>query len=204
MAGAVDTLASNATIRDQILDFTQRNVIATFTNADWQARWEACVDPERLDLSASGFNFVPVAAPAGWTPDTIDCISIDGGGFVRVNLPEFEFSTTFGKIMGIDELQTSADAIARIASRGGGGILPFGLLSGATDGTHVCLRDAAGGHAEEPCDGPDAGNFGAIESPHYGTQPDGPDENCNGSPKKDVLAVNIAAGDRPSGGCRPR
>lgn len=192
MAGAVDTLASNATIRDQILDFTRRNVIATYTDANWQARWEACADPERLDLNASGFNFVPVAAPAGWSVGTLDCISIDGGGFVRVNLPELEFSTTFGKLMGISELQTSADAIARIASRGGG-ILPFGLLAGTGDGTHVCLRDGTG-QAEEPCDGPDAGNFGAIESPHYGTQPDGPAQNCTGSPKKDLLAVNIARG----------
>jgi hypothetical protein len=193
MAGAVDTLASNATIRDQILDFTRRNVIATYTDANWQARWEACADPERLDLNASGFNFVPVAAPAGWSVGTLDCISIDGGGFVRVNLPQLEFSTTFGKVMGVNELETNADSIARIASRGGG-ILPFGLLADAGDGSHVCLRDGAGGHAEEPCDGPDAGNFGAIQSPHFGTQPDGPARNCNGSPKNDVLAVNLAYG----------
>ena len=193
MAAAVDTLASNATMRDSILDFTRRNVISTYTNSDWQARWEACTDPERAALNASGFNFVPVAAPGGWSVGTIDCISFDAGGFVRVNLPELEFSTTFGKVFGIDELETNADAIARIASRGGG-ILPFGLLSGTGEGTHVCLRDSAGGHAEEPCDGPDAGNFGAIESPHYGTQPGGPSQNCTGSPKKDVLAVNIAIG----------
>ncbi|HEY5889980.1 MAG TPA: Tad domain-containing protein [Acidimicrobiia bacterium] len=193
MAGAVETLGTNALIRDKILDFTRRNVIATYTSSDWQARWEACTDPERANLNADGFNFLPVAAPSGWSVATIDCISVDGGGFVRVNLPQLEFSTTFGKIFGIDELETSADAIARIASRGSG-ILPFGLLAGTGEGTHVCLRDAAGGHAEEPCDGPDAGNFGAIESPHYGTQPNGPPQNCTGSPKSDVLAVNIALG----------
>ncbi|REK12859.1 MAG: hypothetical protein DWQ40_10415 [Actinobacteria bacterium] len=193
MAGAIDSLASNTDIRDEILDFTRRNVVATYSNADWQARWEACSDPERLALNASGHNFVPVAAPAGWSVGTLDCISFDAGGFVRVNLPDLEFSTTFGKVFGIDELRTNADAIARIASRGGG-ILPFGLVSGASEGSHVCLRDSAGGHAEEPCDGPDAGNFGAIEAPHYGTQPSGPSQNCNGSPKKDVLAVNIAIG----------
>lgn len=193
MAGAIETLAPNTLIRDKILDFTRRNVIATYTDADWQARWEACADPERATLNASGFNFVPVAAPAGWSVATVDCISFDAGGFVRVNLPDLEFSTTFGKVFGIDELQTSADAIARLASRGGG-ILPFGLLAGTGEGTHVCLRDSAGGHAEEPCDGPDAGNFGAIESPHYGTLPGGPSQNCTGSPKKDILAVNIAIG----------
>ncbi len=194
MAGAIETLGPNTLIRDQILNFTKRNVIATYTAADWQARWEGCVDNERAGLNSSGHNFVPVAAPAGWSVARIDCISIDAGGFVRVNLPELEFATTFGRVLGVSELETNADAIARIANRGGGGVLPFGLLAGTGDGTHVCLRDGSGGHAEEPCDGPDAGNFGAIESPHYGTQPGGPAQNCNGVPKKDVLAVNIAIG----------
>lgn len=194
MAGAIETLGPNTLIRDQILDFTLRNVVATYTASDWQTRWESCTDPERTALNATGFNFVPVAAPAGWSVATVDCISIDAGGFVRVSLPELEFATTFGRVLGVNQLQVNADAIARIANRGGGGVLPFGLLAGTGDGSHVCLRDGAGGIAEEPCDGPDAGNFGAIESPHYGTQPGGPARNCTGSPKKDVLAVNIAIG----------
>jgi hypothetical protein len=196
MAGAVDTLASNITIRDQILDFTRRNVVSEYTDAEWQALWESCEDPERADLNAEGFSFAPAPPPAGWATPTgdLECISFDGGGFVRVKLPSLAFATSFGRVLGVDELETSADAIARIGSRGGGGILPFGLLSTASDGQHVCLRDASGGHAEEPCDGPDSGNFGALESPHYGTQPDGPAQNCTGSPKKDVLAVNIAYG----------
>jgi hypothetical protein len=196
MAGAIETLGPNHQIRDLILDFTRRNVIATYTSADWQARWEGCMDPGRVELNADGFNFQPVAAPAGWdTPSgRLDCISFDAGGYVRVNLPQLEFETTFGQLMGIDELETSAAAVARIASRSGGGILPFALLSSAGQGQHVCMRDGSGGHAEEPCDGPDAGNLGALQSIHYGTQPEGPSRNCNGIPKKDVVAVNIAYG----------
>ncbi len=196
MAGAIETLGPNTTIRDLILDFTKRNVIADYSAAEWQALWEACEDPERTDLNASGFSFQPIVAPAGWTTATgkLDCISFDGGGFVRVNLPDLPFETTFGQLLGVAELEANADAIAKMGNRGGGGILPFGLLSTAGEGQHACLRDASGGHAEEPCDGPDAGNFGALESPHYGTQPDGPSQNCNGSPKSDVIAVNIAYG----------
>ncbi len=196
MAGAIETLGPNTKIRDLILDFTRRNVVADYSAADWQTLWEACQDPERLDLNASGFMFQPIAAPAGWTTPsgTLDCISFDGGGFVRVNLPDLPFETTFGQLLGVDELEANADAVARMGNRGGGGILPFGLLSTAGEGQHACLRDASGGHAEEPCDGPDAGNFGALESPHYGTQPTGPSQNCTGSPKSDVIAVNIAYG----------
>jgi hypothetical protein len=194
MAGAIETLGPNTKIRDLILDFTLRNVVATYSSADWQARWEGCTDPERATLNASGFSFVPVTAPAGWSPAVIDCISIDAGGFVRVNLPELEFDTTFGGLLGVDQLQTKADAVARIASRGGGSILPFGLLVTAGEGENVCLRDTAGGISEPPCDGTNTGNFGAILSPHYGSQPDGPAKNCTGSPKSDVIAVNIAYG----------
>jgi hypothetical protein len=194
MAGAIETLGSNATIRDQILDFTKRNVVDTYSASDWQALWEGCTDPELASLNASGHNFVPVVAPAGWGVANLDCISMDGGGFVRVNLPPLEFDTTFGRAIGIDHLSSRADAIAKIGNRGGGGILPFGLLGTASEGQHVCLRDGSGGLAEEPCDGPDAGNFGALESPFYGTQPDGPSRNCTGSPKKDLVAVNIANG----------
>jgi hypothetical protein len=196
MAGAVDTLASNITIRDQILDFTRRNVVSEYTDAEWQALWEACEDSERADINSEGFRFMPAPAPSGWSTPSgdLDCISFDGGGYVRAKLPSLAFDTSFGRVLGVEELETSADAIASIGNRGGGGILPFGLLSTAADGQHACLRDASGGHAEEPCDGPDSGNFGALESPHYGTRPDGPSQNCTGSPKKDVLAVNIAYG----------
>ena len=196
MAGAIETLGPNTKIRDLILDFTRRNVVADYSAADWQALWEACQDPERLDLNASGFMFQPIVAPAGWTTPSgkLDCISFDGGGFVRVNLPDLPFETTFGQLLGVDELEANADAVARMGNRGGGGILPFGLLSTAGEGQHACLRDASGGHAEEPCDGPDAGNFGALESPHYGTQPNGPSQNCTGSPKSAVITVNIAYG----------
>src|SRR3970282_2838242 len=110
MAGAIETLGPNHQIRDLILDFTRRNVIATYTSANWQARWEGCMDPGRVELNADGFNFQPVAAPAGWvTPSgRLDCIFFDAGGYVRVNLAQLEFDTTFGHLIGIDELESSA------------------------------------------------------------------------------------------------
>ena len=194
MAGAVDSLASNAVVRDQILSFTRQNLPTAYSDAQWQTLWQGCTDSELATLNASGHNFIPVAPPAGWTVSSPWCISIDPAGFVRVSLPGQVVDTTFGRVLGMNQLQTKADAIARWASRSGGGILPFGLLAIAGDGTHVCLRDASGGHAEEPCDGPDAGNFGALESPLYGNVALGTSQNCTGSPKKDVLAINIALG----------
>jgi hypothetical protein len=187
MAGAVESLGTTADIRDQILSFTRLNLSTVYTNAEWQTLWQGCQDTELAGLNTSGFTFIPVAPPAGWTVQSPWCISTDPAGFVRVRLPDQIVETHFGRVLGVQELATNADAIARLAPRGGGGILPFGLLATASDGTHVCLRDPAGGHAQEPCDGPDAGNFGALEAPLYPL-------NCNGAPKPEVLAINIALG----------
>ncbi len=194
MAGAVSSLGSNAQVRDQILSFARQNLPTAYTNAAWQTMWEACTDPELPTLNATGFNFIPLAPPAGWTVTSPWCISIDPAGFVRIRLPNQLVNTTFGRAIGTSQFSTSADAIARWNSRGGGGILPFALVATAGEGSHVCLRDGSGGLAEEPCDGPDAGNFGALESPQYGNIALGTTQNCTGSPKKDVLAINIAIG----------
>ena len=193
MAGAVSSLGTNAQVRDQILTFTRRNLPTAYTNAEWQTLWEGCTDAELATLNAT-FNFIPVTPPSGWTVASPWCISIDPAGFVRVRLPDQVITTMFGRAIGTSQFAANADAIARWNSRGGGGILPFALVSTASDGSHVCLRDASGGHAEEPCDGPDAGNFGALESPLYGNVALGTAQNCTGSPKKDILTINIAIG----------
>ena len=194
MAGAVESLGSTADIRDQILSFTRLNLSTVYTNAEWQSQWEGCQDTELATLNASGFNFIPVAAPTGWTAQSPWCISTDPAGFVRVRLPDQIVETYFGRVLGVQELATNADATARLAPRGGGGVLPFGLVATATDGTHVCLSDAPQGLREEPCDGPDTGNFGALEAPLYGNQALGTLQNCNGAPPGKVLAINIALG----------
>ena len=194
MAGAVSSLGTNAQVRDQILSFARQNLPTTYTNAQWQTAWEGCTDPEMTTLNGTGFNFIPVTAPTGWTVGSPWCISIDPAGYVRVRLPNQVISTVFARAIGTNQFAANADAIARWNSRGGGGILPFALVATTGDGTHVCLRDASGGLAEEPCDGPDAGNFGALESPLYGNIAMGTTQNCTGSPKKDILSVNIAIG----------
>lgn len=194
MAGAVETLGSAAQVRDQILTFTRANLPTSYTNAEWQTLWQGCTDTELATLNANGFQFIPVPPPTGWSVASPWCISIDPTGFVRVRLPSQLVSATFGRALGVNQFAVSADAIARWSPRAGGGVLPFALLATAAEGSHVCLRDSSGGHAQEPCDGPDAGNFGALESPQYGNPALGTTQNCTGSPKKDVLAINIALG----------
>ena len=192
MSGSISYVNGTATLRDFALSYVRQNLDTTYSDAQWQTSWTGCTDPNK---NAGGYNFVPVPAPAGWG-GTLDCLSVDLSGFVRVRVPDQFVQTSFGQVLGVDQLQSTASAIARIGTRGNGGILPFGVLAGASTGSSICLRDNSS--PEPPCDTGDQGNYGAIESPHFGNQFIGTPVNCNGSPKKDVLSNNIAAGvDHP-------
>jgi hypothetical protein len=84
-------------------------------------------------------------------------------------------------------------AVARIFTSAPGGILPFGLASGAGGGEHLCLSDAPPGLADNPCEGGVTGNFGVIKARIYGVAPFIA-QPCNAAPIGDVLAFNIARG----------
>lgn len=198
MAGSIEALSNVTAMRDQALDFARLNLDTTYAPGDWAAIWESCSDPEKAAL---GLSLTPVPGPpadGNWTGIAqLDCISVGSGGYLRVRVPDQLVGVTFGRVLGASDLTTHASAVATLAPRGGSGILPFGLLASAGEGEFVCLRDNSGGQAKPPCDGPNTGNFGAIESPWFGTNPDratSGNPNCNGSPKKNILAYNIAAG----------
>jgi Putative Flp pilus-assembly TadE/G-like len=195
MAGSLESLNSVAAIRDETLNYVKLNLDTTVTAAEWQTAWEGCLDPERTTTYAS-LRFTPVPLPAGWSNATsnLPCISVSPYGYVRVNTPDQFVDTTFGQLMGVDQLQTGADAIAKIAARGRAGILPFGLTSTAAGGDHLCLSSAPTGLAVDPCVGPNSGNFGTLKAPFFGNPDLGTSVNCNAAPLGDTLAINIAIG----------
>lgn len=193
MAGAVVALSGADAIRDGVLDFVRSNLDSTYAEADWRSSWLNCTDPNRND---GGFAFQSVTAPASWGGGTIDCISIDPTGFIRTRVPDQIIGTTFGKVVGVETLTTSAAAIAQLGPRSSGGILPFGLTTGSGAGDHVCLSSGPTGldPEDDPCQGSSSGNFGTLKSPLFGNTDLGTPENCTSSPLSDVLAVNIAIG----------
>lgn len=190
MSASVDVLAGVPTMRDAALQFVRNNVDSTFSNAEWQTLWTSCTDPNR---NAGGFSFQSVPAPAGWG-GSLDCISVDPAGFIRVRVPDQIVRTTFGRVLGVTEIHTNAAAIARLGPRAAGGILPFGLTSIPGSGDHVCMSSASGGLAVPPCDGPANGNFGTLGSPQYGNTEMQTAENCTMSPTGQTLSLNIAIG----------
>lgn len=196
MAGVVAALNGGTAMRDEALAYVEDNLPTTYTAAEWQALWESCVDPasERND---GGYDFVALPAPATWVPTdpTNWCLSFESArGLLRVRLPMQLVDTTFGRLFGVDELATGAFAVSRLRPiNGAGGILPFGISSGAGSG-HLCLSSSPSGLAQDPCTGSVSGNFGSLKGRKFGNPliPTSPE--CSASPPPQVLAQNIAHG----------
>jgi hypothetical protein len=196
MAGAVEAINGGAAVRTQTLDYVRKNLPTTYTNAEWQAGWQGCVDPA-ADRNAGGFNFVALPPPAGWsvTDPANWCISFESArGLLRVRVPDQLIETSFAAVIGVDELRTHATAVSKVSFAGEGGILPFGIPFGSGAGGHLCLSSGPTGQAADACEGPVTGNFGTLKGRMFGN-PDIPTAtNCTASPLASVLAINIAAG----------
>jgi hypothetical protein len=194
MAGAVGALSGVGEIRDQALSYVRKNLDTDYSDAEWSTLWTSCTDPDLVGINANGFNFAPVPRPPAWGGGTLPCLSIDPAGFVRVRVPQQIIDTSFAPVVGVDELESSASAIARLAPRSASGVLPFGLTSTAGNGQHVCLSSGPTGLAVDPCTGSVTGNFGTIKGRLFGNAELGTTTNCTASPANQVLATNIAVG----------
>ncbi len=200
IAGAVEVLigASGGGVSDDdmvasALDYVRQNLPSDYTDGEWQTLWEGCVDPPADRNTEPGDNFVAMSPPSGWNVSQPNdwCVSRDAAkSLFRVRTPDQLVPTTFARLLGFNSLNTHASAVVNILPAGAG-ILPFGLPSGANDGTQHCLSSAPTGLADDPCTGPDAGNFGVLKARLFDPSPY---NGCNASPLGSVLALNIAAG----------
>lgn len=177
---------------NRLLELVRANLSTTYADADWIAAWRTCAD------QLQGFTALPVhsAWGTGFPVNSaghavVPCIS-QSAQELRVRVPDQFLDTTFGAVLGVDELITLATAHAALEVSPLGGLLPFGILSGS--GAHTCLLTAPSGNAEPPCDGPASGNFYTLESQTWGppsSQLTLTDCNNPGSPE---LAINTALG----------
>jgi len=156
VAGAL-SFGDNDAIVDQAMATARTNLDTAYSDTDWISLWIACTDPNR---------------PAGFTPinhstlGVIDCISVNPS-FVRVRLPTQLIAASFGRVLGVDTLATSADTIVTLLDVGGGaGSLPFAIRGDATSG-EICL-DTGTGQISPPCGVNETGSFGNIGPPLFG------------------------------------
>lgn len=188
LAGVIEytSPADTASVRDEVLSFVEQNLRQTYSASELETLWTTCTDPAK----PTGFN--PVSAPSGWSVATIDCIS-GSADELRVRVPDQLVETSFGRVLGVDELTARAVAHAKVQFRSGGSVRPFGLLSGLPAGS-TCLTTAPGGLAAPPCDGPDSGNFGTLNSQTWNKDAYKDNIVDCGTPGVDELALNIAIG----------
>ncbi|NND04382.1 MAG: hypothetical protein HKN91_16520, partial [Acidimicrobiia bacterium] len=197
LAGALEYVSvDETTTLLEVLGTVRSNLISDYGNsADphdtaWIDLWRGC-----SDTPPNGFNPWPLSATMqtnGWTGfsgNSMSCVSASKDT-IRVRIPDQLVDTAFGGAIGTNELRTSALAHATIRFVAGGGARPFGVVNGASTGS-ICLTTRSG--SVPPCDGPDSGNFGTINSQQWGDPDVGTTTNC-GVAGNAELATNIALG----------
>lgn len=184
LAGAILTAelpkpAAMLAAENEIIRITYSTMSPDMTAAEWAAEWAACSDPSKPPVFTDTLNS--------------DCISFTSNlSRIRVQTPTVPWNTSFARVIGIDQINTSAFAEVGTVFAGIGGVLPFGLPSGAAGNTEICLKTGANPQNSAPCDGPVTGNFGFLDFTEYGDV-DGNGTLCTGG-GTDRLARNIARG----------
>ncbi len=169
LGAALDFYGEEATLRDEALKVARSNLINDYSDAEWNALWQTCVDPDRP------VSFIDVGG--------LECVSIDRfAGMLRVRVPDQRFSTFFAHLIGVDTLESGAVSMVQVKPMP---VLPFGMAPAAPTGEN-CLKNPPGGHALLPCTGPTSGNFGSIISVRY-------QRACVGS-KSEALVENMLLG----------
>jgi len=183
LAGALLTTGKSKAIamqdaENEVIRITHSTMDPDMTLAEWTAEWVACTDTDK---------------PAEFTDTlTSDCISFTSGmTHLRVRTPEVPWKTTFGQVLGIDEINTSAAAEVTTSFSGAGGVLPFAMPGGVAGDTEICLKTGANPKNVAPCDGPDTGNFGFLDFSQFET--DVESAVCQGGGTSQV-ALDIARG----------
>ena len=113
-----------------------------------------------------------------------------------VRIPTVELNTSFGGVLGVDTLQTSAQAEGQTVVDSGS-ILPFLLPGNAADTEYNCLKTSGNPSWGDCEDLPTTGNFGSMDLFLYGNRVMGTTIECTGDTNGRLL-TNLARGvDHP-------
>lgn len=160
-----------------IRDYVDTNLGRTLSAADW----DNCQDPDAL----------PVSGIPGAVNPNEPCISFslpaDDPYTIRARLPDQATETAFGKVIGVDEINTSAFAEVQLQGSFPSGAFPSGVFSGAGAGDSFCIRAGTGNSGS--CGTSTTGDFGSFQPYFYG-----PVATCTSGNQASPLAYVIAVG----------
>lgn len=168
------------------------------TPAQWEAAWASCVDAGHLDVtSSSSAALTDPSWPAG---GATECISFSADmRTMRVKLPTQTFDTAFARVLGVEDMSTSAVAEVELtAPDDGGGILPFAVYAADANSILICAAEVTSFpptnvYPYDACgDGPERGNFGSLDVTVWGNS--GLSPACRTNNDAPRLAFNMANG----------
>lgn len=141
------------------------------------AQWDSCDgDPSTLVIEA----------------DDANCISYNTRQ-VRVRIPDQDYATTFGRVVGADSFRHGAFAIAALRPEGFGGVLPYAVTGSSAEGGFGCLQSNSNGQASSWC-GSTSGNFGFMDFGQYGNPDLNTTQSCGSGDVNARMRENTAMG----------
>lgn len=147
---------------------------------DWDSSPTGCSDPDR----PAEFTRVPTAIT--------QCVSFTHNfDKARVHLPDDGLDTTFGAIVGLNEMIIGSEAEAGATIHSSSEILPNTPVGSA--GHEACLFANQAPQAEDPCPGV-SGFYGYIDLALYGNDEIGTPSTCINGNTNLRIAINTAKG----------
>jgi Flp pilus assembly protein TadG len=137
--------------------------------------------------------------PAGYTASSITpCVAFNANNQrAWVRIPTIEMPTTLARVVGINTILVSADAIAGTGLGYVGNVLPFLSPGNAAGANYNCLKSGPNPNFGACADNPTTGNFGLMDFYLYGNVDLGYTARCTGDTQGRLVA-NIARGiDHP-------
>ena len=140
-----------------------------------------------------------IGIPAGYTASPITpCVAFNANlqrAWVRV--PTIEVATSFGRVLGVQQINTSADAIAVTLNENRQLLIPFLTPGSYAGGNYNCLKTSGNPGWGVCADLPSTGNFGSADFFLYSNEQLGTTEACTGGTNSRLVS-NIARGvDHP-------
>jgi hypothetical protein len=162
VGGALQVIDHNGTQSQIVTDLVDKAMDLAASNLSGTLDWENCEDPEKFTENATDYFSI---GDSQYT----ECISWESDfSEVRVKLPQRDIPTFFARVIGFDTVSIGAFAEVTQVVSGGGGVLPFGVLSGQGNGL-LCLKTA--GSFPSECATNAQGNFGMLDFTYHGNNP---------------------------------
>lgn len=164
---------------EEAMDVVDGTLPGTYSAADWLA----CSDPSKPAKFSQGSTLSP-------------CINFtDNFQETRVVLPGVQVDTTFGAIIGLNQIPVGAWAEVGLDIDQSADVLPWAVGPTGSGSNYGCLfANSSSNLNVDPCNGPAGGNFGKLDVSLYRNYTMGTPKICGNAQTQVKMAVNLITG----------